>query len=90
MTGDIDSQSDEQNKDAPEKIPADDAPAAEVDNVGDLSVEINVAELVAKIESADSEVSDEERAIRKKLDEVRSNQKADLDSTYNFNLDDDL
>lgn len=60
------------------------------DNVGDLSVEINVEELVAKIESGDAEDATEKARIRKKLDEVREQRDDVLDSTYNFNLDDDL
>lgn len=60
------------------------------DNVGDISVEINVRELVAKVESAHSDESRHDREIRKKLDKMRTEQKDDLDSTYNFNLDDEL
>ena len=59
------------------------------DNVGDLSVELNVEELVAEIESADSEEAAAKVDVRKKLDEVREQQLDDLDSTYNFKLDDD-
>ena len=61
----------------------------EDDNVGDISVEINVEELVAKIEASDTE--DAEKAkIRKQLDKLREQQDSELNTTYNFNLDDDL
>jgi hypothetical protein len=62
----------------------------EGDNVGDISVEINVEELVAKIESTDSDDSAEKAEIRKKLDKIRERQDENLDGTYNFNLDDDV
>ena len=62
------------------------------DNVGDISVEINVEELVAKLEATDSDDVARKREIRRRLEELeemrRSNE--DIDSTFNFNLDDDL
>ncbi len=62
------------------------------DNIGDISVEINVEELVAKLEATDSDDVARKREIRRRLDELeemrRNNE--DLDSTFNFNLDDDL
>ncbi len=64
-------------------------PNVEDDNVGDISVEINVEELVAKIEASETEDAEKAR-IRKKLDKLREQQKKELDSTYNFDLDDDL
>lgn len=59
------------------------------DNVGDISVEINVEELVAKIEASDTEDA-EKATIRKQLDKLREQQDSELNSTYNFDLDDDL
>ena len=63
-----------------------------VDNVGDISVEINVEELVAKIEAGEGDAEEHEKEIRRRLDELEEQRKAEaeLDSTYNFNLDDDL
>ena len=66
-----------------------DAPNMEEGNVGDISVEINVEELVAKIEASDTEDAEKAR-IRKQLEKLREQQDKKLDSTYNFNLDDDL
>lgn len=65
---------------------------ADVDNVGDISVEINVEELVAKLEATDDEDLSRKREIHKRLEELEDQRKAneDLDSTYNFNLDDEL
>ncbi len=61
----------------------------EEDNVGDLSVEINVEELVAKVESADAEDVANKAAVRKRLEEIREQKDSELDSTFNINLDDD-
>lgn len=62
------------------------------DNVGDISVEINVEELVANIEAADSSDIAHKREVRRRLEELeeRRRENDDLDSTYNFDLNDDL
>ena len=61
------------------------------DNVGDLSVELNIEDLVAKLEQTDSEDIARRRQIKRRLEELREERDAmrDLDSTYNFNFDDD-
>ena len=70
----------------------DDADADSSDNVGDMSVEINVEEIVAKIEKDDAGEAARKREVRRRLDEVQEEQRAarELDSTYNFNFDDEL
>jgi hypothetical protein len=62
------------------------------DNIGDISVEINVEELVAKLEATDSDDVARKREIRRRLDELEEMRRVneDLDSTFNFNLDDEL
>ena len=62
------------------------------DNVGDISVEINVEELVAKIEADDGDDADHKKEIHRRLEEIEEQRRAEaeLDSTFNFNLDDDL
>jgi hypothetical protein len=62
------------------------------DNIGDISVEINVEELVAKLEATDSDDVARRREIRRRLEELEEMRRAsrDLDSTFNFDLDDDL
>jgi hypothetical protein len=62
------------------------------DNVGDISVEINVEELVAKLEATDNDDIARRREIRRRLEELEDMRRAnkDLDSTFNFDLDDDL
>ena len=66
--------------------------AADVDDVGDISAQINVEKLVAKVESGDLDAAEHEKEVRKRLEEIEEQKRADeeLDSTYNFNLDDDL
>lgn len=79
--------------DVPNDVQPDDvkkeAAKVEDDNVGDISVEINVEELVAKIEASDTEDA-EKATIRKQLDKLREQQDSELNTTYNFDLDDDL
>jgi hypothetical protein len=62
------------------------------DNVGDISVEINVEELVAKLEATDSDDVARKREIRRRLEELEETRRTnkDLDSTFNFDLDDEL
>ena len=61
-------------------------------NVGDISVEINVEELVAKIEAGDGDDADHKKEIHRRLEEIEDQRQVEqeLDSTFNFNLDDDL
>ena len=64
----------------------------ESDNVGDLSVELNVEELVEKLEATDSDDLARKREIKRRIEEAREQREAEknIDSTYNFNMDDDL
>jgi len=64
----------------------------DTDNIGDISVEINVDELVAKLEATNSDDIARKREIRRKLEELEEMRRSndDLDSTYNFNLDDEV
>ncbi len=70
----------------------DDIEDMDEDNVGDISVEINVEELVAKLEATDSDDVARKREIRRRLDELEETRRTneDLDSTFNFDLDDEL
>ncbi len=58
----------------------------------DLTGEVNIESLVAKLDSAPKDDVDRQRAIKKRLEELREAREAaaQLDSTYNFNLDDEL
>ncbi len=65
---------------------------ADIDNVGDISVEINVEELVAKLEASDGDAEVHKQEIHRRLEELNDQREADkaLEGTYNFNLDDEL
>jgi hypothetical protein len=79
---------DEELDDVAEDIELDDD---DIDNIGDISVEINVDELVAKIE-ADDDDDAKKKEIHRRMEELNEQRKTekDIDSTFNFNLDDDL
>ena len=57
------------------------------DNVGDVSVEINVEELIADIESENDEDAARKKEIRRRLEEVAEEQS--LEDTYAIDLSDD-
>jgi hypothetical protein len=62
------------------------------DNVGDLSVEINVDELVAKIESRNGGDAQRRREVRRRLEALREQREAqrDLDDTFDFCFDEEI
>ena len=87
----------EELDDVAEDIAEDVAKDVELDdddlaNVGDLSVEINVDELVAKIEADDDDDASGKKEVHRRMEELNEQRKVeeDVDSTFNFNLDDDL
>lgn len=61
------------------------------DSMADLTSELNIEDLVAKLEATDSDDIARKREIKRRLEEAREERDAmrDLDSTYNFNFDDD-
>lgn len=62
------------------------------ETVGDLSAQIKVDELVAKIEKSSKDDVEHVREVRKRLEELREQREIEknIDSTFNFNLDDDF
>lgn len=62
----------------------------EVD-VSDMSAEINIEELVSKLDATDDDDVARRRAIKRRIEELRELRETerDLDSTYNFDFDDD-
>lgn len=58
----------------------------------DLTGEVNIESLVAKLDSTPKDDLERKRQIRRRLEELREAREAarELDSTYNFNLDDEL
>ena len=59
---------------------------SETDNVGDVSVEINVEELVAKVEAEQDSDAARKKEIRRKLEELAEEQS--LEDTYAVDFDD--
>lgn len=90
MNGDIGTDERENSVDEEDTITSETAP--EIDNVGDMSVEINVEELVAKLEASDDDAEDHKKEIHRRLEVLNDEREADqsLDSTYDFNMDDEL
>jgi hypothetical protein len=66
---------------------SDDDDGSDTDNVGDLSVELNVEELMAQLESAKSDDIARKKEIRRRLEEIQ--ERRSLDDTYSFDLYDD-
>lgn len=62
------------------------------DDVSDFSVELDVSQLVAKLESADGTAIQQKREVHRRLEELNDQKEVEknIDSTFNFNLDEDL
>jgi hypothetical protein len=80
---------DEELDDMTEDIDLDDD---DIDNIGDISVEINVEELVAKIQADDDDGAARKKEIHRRLEEINERRavEREIDNTFNFNLDDDF
>ncbi|MEM8817113.1 MAG: hypothetical protein AAGE85_14910 [Pseudomonadota bacterium] len=65
-----------------------DAVVDEDDGAAEMTAEVNVEELVAKLDATPKDDVERRKRIRKRLEE--HDESKDLDSTYNFNLDEDL
>lgn len=59
------------------------------DVVDDLTAELNVEKLVAKLEATDPDEVARRGEIRKRLEEIRELKESELDSTFNFKFDDE-
>lgn len=66
--------------------------ADDIDTVGDFTGEIDVEKLVAKVEAGEVDAAEEEKEVHRRLLELEEKRltEKELDSTYNFNLDEDL
>ena len=58
------------------------------DTVIDLSGELEA--IVEKLGDGDSEEAEHRRQVRKRLEEIEEQRGKELDSTFNFNLDEDI
>jgi hypothetical protein len=61
----------------------------EEDTSGDSTVEVDIENLVAKLDTIDSDDVHRRAEIRHKLEELRELREQERDSTFNFSLDDD-
>ena len=61
------------------------------DNVGDVSVEINVEELVAELEASHDDDADQKLEIKKRLDAIQEEKLAseEFEDTYNIDLNEE-
>ena len=76
-----------------EEASADEDVAVDFDEtVGDLSAQIKVDELVARIEKSGKDDVEHKREVKRRLEELREQQQyeQEVDSTFNFPLDDEL
>lgn len=56
---------------------------------GDTTIEMDIENLVAQLEASDSEDVHRRAEIRRKLEDLREQREQELDSTFNFNMDED-
>ena len=68
-------------------VMSDDDDDDDTDNVGDVSVEINVEELIADIEGYDDASAARKKEIRRRLEELA--EQRSLEDTYAVDFDDD-
>ena len=59
------------------------------DTMIDVTAELKVDELVAKIDSVDPDEAAHAREVRRRVEELQEKQDKELDSTFNINLDED-
>jgi len=87
-----DTELDETDDDLDETRDEEVSPDAMPDIGGDTVIDVS-GELEALAEKLDKEDPDEaahKREVHRRLEELREKQDEDLDSTFNFNLDDDI
>lgn len=97
MNGEIDNFEDDDFDDEVDSSDDDDVSLSDddsddvTDNVGDMSVEINVEDIILRMEAKAGDDLKRKREIRRRLEEIREAREAaaELDNTFNFNLDDD-
>jgi hypothetical protein len=84
---------DEEDEDQTEDFLDDEADEEEADsdNVGDVSVEINVESLIAEIELEHDDEAARRREVRRRLEEIREQRDAlkDIEDTFTMYLDED-
>ncbi len=84
----------ELSEEIPEEVPEETVVLPETensDNVGDVSVEINVEELVAEIEASQGDDAHKKKEIRRRLEEIQEQKQASdkIGDTFNIDLNED-
>ena len=89
---DVDSDIDDDIDDTDDDAVIDDDDDDSDDDSIDLTGEVNIESLVAKLDATPKDDLERKRQIRRRLEELREAREAarELDNTYNFNLDDEL
>ena len=72
------------------ELDEDSMPDIGVETVGDLTGELKVEALVAKVSKTDPDEVARRRETRKRLEELEEQRNAKLDDTFNFNIDEEL
>jgi hypothetical protein len=62
------------------------------DDVGDFSAELDVSQMVAKLEATDGTDIHRKREIHRRLEDIQDQRETErnIDSTFNFNIDEDV
>lgn len=89
--------SDEDDLDLEEEEPEEDDDTAAFssvkgsDNIGDVSVEINVEELIAELEASQDSTAARKKEVRRRLEEIWEQREAmkELEDTFSFDLNED-
>jgi hypothetical protein len=65
--------------------------AKDSDNIGDVSVEINVEELLAELEASSDSSAARKKEVRRRLEEIREQREAmkELEDTFTFDMNED-
>ena len=89
--GDIDDE-DREDSDDDDSLDDDSDQSLDDDDEGDddATSEYSVDEIFAKLDSTDPNEVAHRREVRRRLEEIAERRNQDLDSTFNFNLDDDF
>ena len=86
---DLDDDSSEETLSATVILADDDDDDDDDDDGGDTTIQMDIDRLVAKLDASDSEDVHRRAEIRRRLEDLREQRQQELDSTFNFNLDDD-
>jgi len=73
-----------------EEVSEDAMPDIGGDTMIDVSGELKVEDMIASVDKDDPDEAEHKREVRKRLEELAEKRDDDLDSTFNFDLNDDL